>query len=566
MVPLIQDEANSYWFFARTWEILPLGGRMDAGNHSLNSMMGAIASDMFGPTPLALRSGNLLSFVLYAWSAWRLAKSIGSSMVRWSFLVAITTCPFLIEYFALFRGYGMAMAFLLTATVELVEYERSAQLRNLLWAYGSMLLAIFANLSMVPLGALFAIWPLLSLGVKGQLKSIRMVGGVTGASMVFGLVVGYSAYVGMQLQKSGALYIGSDSGMITVTLHSLCLALFKCSNVVIQDVVLGLVGFASCVGVWWAGRYRSLSTCFLIFLYLFWGEVLLRVILQALFGVNYPEERAAFQYVLLFVGSVVLAIDQLAKRNKTWVTLALVFLAFPILTIAKVNLSSAMNDLQQGVPGYFVELVAQYQKILERPVIVGAGGAVPAPWQYEAFRRESGLQSVEFEQFDRPDHDIRIVPDYLLERAHSGYHVLDSSNNGHLYLLLRNEPLDLHLGLDSSVSDIIEPGMYSGLISLGGRYPGTTIFARISGRMELPNGTEDIRIIGEAKSDSDRLWYDECSLTRIRASWRGEDFDVIRRLPWMEGTSERYLYLYIPDPVKARLTNLRVRLYFSIDP
>jgi hypothetical protein len=115
LVPLTHDEARTFFVYTRTGEFLPWLGHWDAGNHVLCTALGWLSYEAFGMAAWSLRLANVLAFGLYAAYAYRWGLLLSDRAVRWCLWPALLFTPVLIEFFALYRGYGMAMAFLLMA-------------------------------------------------------------------------------------------------------------------------------------------------------------------------------------------------------------------------------------------------------------------------------------------------------------------------------------------------------------------------------------------------------------------------------------------------------------------
>ena len=102
---LTWDEAWTYLFYGRA----PLGFvRLDyANDHPLNSVLIWASTRMFGNSEFIIRTPNVLAGGLYLYSS---AKLIGAVRGK---LLAFALCvlqPYLLDYFALARGYGIAAA------------------------------------------------------------------------------------------------------------------------------------------------------------------------------------------------------------------------------------------------------------------------------------------------------------------------------------------------------------------------------------------------------------------------------------------------------------------------
>ena len=172
-LPLIQDEANSFWWYARTGEFMPFRSHMDAGNHVISSFMGWIGNGLFGPQPWAVRIGSLLAFPLYATGCWMITQRM-SDGVRWIAILSLLWCPYLHEYFALFRGYGIAMAFFVWALIHLVEYVDGSGVRPLWLSAACLCLATYSNLALLPMWVIIAgSLPVLDLVLRRRSSAMR---------------------------------------------------------------------------------------------------------------------------------------------------------------------------------------------------------------------------------------------------------------------------------------------------------------------------------------------------------------------------------------------------------
>ncbi len=110
---LTWDEAWTFLFYGRT----PLGfTRLDyANDHPLNSILIWCAGRLFGNSELIIRLPNVLAAGIYLWAS---ARLIGRVQLK---LLAFAICvlqPYLMDYFALARGYGLAAALVQVGLVE----------------------------------------------------------------------------------------------------------------------------------------------------------------------------------------------------------------------------------------------------------------------------------------------------------------------------------------------------------------------------------------------------------------------------------------------------------------
>ncbi|MBW2288344.1 MAG: hypothetical protein JRG90_11040 [Deltaproteobacteria bacterium] len=90
-------------------------GYPNANNHLLNSALSWCSYRMFGNAEWALRLPNVLAFGVFVFAAYRLmSRRLRPSLVVPGLLLIVCN-PFQLDFFALCRGYGLALAFTLLA-------------------------------------------------------------------------------------------------------------------------------------------------------------------------------------------------------------------------------------------------------------------------------------------------------------------------------------------------------------------------------------------------------------------------------------------------------------------
>ncbi len=154
--PITHDEALTWLKWARG----PWPGLFEnyiANNHLLNTAMAKLSVGWFGLTPLSLRAGGLLGAGLFLLGLPPLLRRLDGPW--WRLLAAglLTVNPLVMDYFALARGYSLAMAGLIWTLISAMNYlSRDPRPRR--WALGLGFWAAFtalANLSFAfPLAAL----------------------------------------------------------------------------------------------------------------------------------------------------------------------------------------------------------------------------------------------------------------------------------------------------------------------------------------------------------------------------------------------------------------------------
>lgn len=122
-VGMTHDEALTYKII-RGDEVL----KETANHHWLNTHLSAISSQLFGAKEFALRLPNILSFGIFWFFLFHIAKTfLKSSATQLALLLMLCGNPFILDFFSLCRGYGISIAFV---TASLFYVLRIAVLRN----------------------------------------------------------------------------------------------------------------------------------------------------------------------------------------------------------------------------------------------------------------------------------------------------------------------------------------------------------------------------------------------------------------------------------------------------
>lgn len=116
--PITHDEAGTVFQYVdykpySIWNIMfwyhPLGN-----NHILNTLLTKLSVAIFGMKIWSLRLPNILSFLVFFYFSYQLVKTyIKQDALRFAALLLLCCHPFMLDFFALCRGYGMSLAFLM---------------------------------------------------------------------------------------------------------------------------------------------------------------------------------------------------------------------------------------------------------------------------------------------------------------------------------------------------------------------------------------------------------------------------------------------------------------------
>jgi hypothetical protein len=120
-VPLTYDEVVSFRNYVSRQPV-DLFEFSVATNHFANSVLTRISSVLFGDSAWALRLPNVLAAIGYVWCAVVFCARIERRLIGLAGLVLLVTNPYVLEYLALSRGYGLALSSTFCAVCLLISW------------------------------------------------------------------------------------------------------------------------------------------------------------------------------------------------------------------------------------------------------------------------------------------------------------------------------------------------------------------------------------------------------------------------------------------------------------
>jgi hypothetical protein len=142
---MTHDEAYSFKLIKTNYFTAMFGS---ANTHWLNSFFMEILNMVFGDAPGWLRLHSVMAFPFFAWAIYRLGKLIKGIPARIIFYALILFNPYVLDFFSLARGYGLAMTFQAWGLVYFIKATTNEfRYRTWLWVFLLNALAIASNLS-----------------------------------------------------------------------------------------------------------------------------------------------------------------------------------------------------------------------------------------------------------------------------------------------------------------------------------------------------------------------------------------------------------------------------------
>ena len=117
-----------------------------ANNHILNTLLAKGALCISDTGLFIARLPNVISFLIYFAGVKYMARLVSSyPWLRWSMIVISCSMPFVLDFFSLSRGYGLAMSFQAMSMALAYAYIRQSGRAFQLGAYAFAFLAVWAN-------------------------------------------------------------------------------------------------------------------------------------------------------------------------------------------------------------------------------------------------------------------------------------------------------------------------------------------------------------------------------------------------------------------------------------
>src|SRR4051812_14789234 len=127
--PITYDEVDMEPFKMHSYTDILFHFHGIANNHILNTLAEKLFTDLFGERLFTLRMGSLVAMVMFFIFCWLLCKKLFTTPA-WQFcaLLMLLLQPFVFEFWALARGYALAISFMTGAVYFLVSYIQNRKI------------------------------------------------------------------------------------------------------------------------------------------------------------------------------------------------------------------------------------------------------------------------------------------------------------------------------------------------------------------------------------------------------------------------------------------------------
>gem|GEM_PF-374174 len=307
-----------------------------ANNHVLNSLLIKVLFPMSASSLAIVRLPNVLSFILYLHWGYKISFGKLSSFVGLGCFALLMCNPFLLDFFSLARGYGLALGFMMGALYFGAEFFASRSTPSLIKALLLASLSVLSLFSMIYFWAGLAATLTLACILRRDWAALKK---SLFCSLIIGLtLLGCIAVPVFRLKESGSLYYGGHNGFYSDTLVSL--VRYSLYSLDITSIVylslnlcLGSMLLFSVVSYFTGGSLNSLKSVFLGVSVI---SVALLILAHHLVGVLYPINRVGLFLYPLFILSLCFCLNDLSRYVRVAI-LSLFLGVFTVNLLAKGN-------------------------------------------------------------------------------------------------------------------------------------------------------------------------------------------------------------------------------------
>jgi len=253
----IHDEALTflYYVLAPIYNIVAYIGFSPSNNHLLNSILEKISFLFLGPSEFALRLPNLLAHLVFIIVSIKFVNKFFKPKFAVGAFILINFNPFMLDFFSLGRGYGLALMFLMLSVyfISLALFSSESKFYkniNLAFIFGG--LAILSNspflIFYLALWIVFILFifinryfPAIKLIKDSTTRSIKSTFKRVGlSSTIFFVFILLSLLIVLKLKKMGEIYVGGKTGFFSDTIISLVRSsLYSNQPVSFEHIIIG---------------------------------------------------------------------------------------------------------------------------------------------------------------------------------------------------------------------------------------------------------------------------------------------------------------------------------------
>lgn len=292
----------------------------DANNHILNTLLIKLVYLFTPHTIFWARLPNVAAGAYYIITSAQISRRFLPRLLGYAFFLLAILNPFLLNFFSLARGYGLAMAFLMASVYQLLMCGKEGNLKQAFAALAIATLAVLCNFALLNfwLGVVFLVfWIMLH-------RPLRRVyfWKITGIVLLWSFLLLMAIYKPIsKLVAQGGLYFGGSTGFYHDTIGSLVRYSLYSPYAFdlaqwVAGILLGLLTLTVFVAIYYRKTWEDfpLSKALIISIVVV-IPVLSNVIQHVLLQNLYLIERTALFYFPLFILLLIFWIAEISKPS-----------------------------------------------------------------------------------------------------------------------------------------------------------------------------------------------------------------------------------------------------------
>jgi hypothetical protein len=558
-VPVIHDELVSWQLYMKSGLFLPLEGYVDANNHVINSFLGYMASKIFPETAFTIRLANVFSLPLYLFFAFKISKMLESRFLRWLLFIALSSSDFILEFFALGRGYGISQAFLMIALFFGLQFCDSNKLKHILYSVVAVFFMLWSNLSLFNFSLILVAYQILVFGIYTKSTTAEK---IFLALSILTLFIPTSLYA-LYLKNQGNLYLGEGGSFASNVLHSLGKLIFNTKGVE-SNIVFGIVSLTIflTVGVQVS---KSLKKTILInqhfFLtLLFFGNIFLMVAQHHILDVNYPVNRAALSVWFTLIIAFFFSLDAQKVLPQAKYT-AILFLILPIQFLTKINLSYTKLWDYELISSSFYEIIEKANP----SATIGGKNVQKHVWNFESRKQNTNINSLQIYSTENASNF-----DFLLIRNDSNlviptnFSLLECNSISDLCLYQNQKPATRTFLFDSTISHHFYEDEFIPLwVPVPDSFSGNGVYVEVDGFFKTEYSSSNVAfVVSKTSANGDIKYYNSLELVTIsNILHNGEKLKTGLLLPKIDVNEKAGVYLWNSSKNVLELNKVYIRFY-----
>jgi hypothetical protein len=442
VVPFCNDESTTFFDFAQNGDFLPYHSIIIANNHFLNSFFVWICFHLFGDSPLALRLPNLLALLILIFATYRLAGKLTQTSAKIILVAGLLLSFHWLSFFNMCRGYGLSMSFMVLALSYIPDYLEDKRLAHILKIYALLTLAVCANLAVILTAVTITGFVCLFQLYKRQFfKAGNIV-----ALLLYTIVILYWIKYLFFLQHHNSLHSGpAGNSYWEITFESIINTIAGKQNFWINlsaIMVFTILMLMCCFFL--VKNKKGIQTSrilFLIFMVMLLNGLIIEVyLLRKLLGIEYPQDRTALIFYLLFILNAAFIIDITKPYISKPIAVA-VFSVFMIHFAWSLNFNRHPFKGYNVIPQKYYDCLLVEQKQNSQRITIQANDFFEPIYGFMNYKHNGALNYMDYRDSMLMDADYYIAVKRAGKYYTPYYREIDSDKNNDFVLLKRKEPL-----------------------------------------------------------------------------------------------------------------------------